>query len=127
MPEYYMMLDPRDGNLEVRYEMSHGTYDVVWQSSDEWDAPPGPEMHDYYAKITKQGFLKLVGIDYSGPSLAESVYFSKDLGANGASCFTLGWELKPPANGFVGDPIDLIAVPCGNDDRRLQSLRGSMI
>lgn len=103
----YMKLVPDTGALELREEMSHGTYEVLWSSAWEWKAPPGPELHDYYAKVTNGGHLILVGIKYR-PKLSEIVYFDKDLHSKGASCFTLGYE---PNEQYL-EPAELIAVPC---------------
>ena len=103
----YMILEPDTGILELREELSHGTYEVLWSSEWEWDAPPEPELHDFYAKVTEGGHLLLVGIEY-GSTLNETVYFDKDLHSNGASCFTLGYKPNPE---YLG-PVDLIAVPC---------------
>lgn len=110
----YMMLEPDTGNFELRQELSHGTYEVIYSADWEWDAPPGPELHDYYAKITDDGYLELVGIEY-GSTLKEKVYFSKDLHSNGASCFTLGYE---PSEEYLG-PVDLKAIPCHETDLTL--------
>jgi len=114
---YEIVLSPDDGNLEVRYPMSHGTWEVVWSSDDEWEAPPGEYLHDFYAKLTKGGRLILVGIDYTPEGMKEEVYFSKDLDSDGADCYTLGFEIVAPGPYGVADLIDLIAVPC--EDRRL--------
>jgi len=107
----YMILKPDSGNLELREALSHGTSEVLWSSDWEWDAPPGPQFHDYYAKVRQNGHLILVGIEY-GSSLKETVYFDKDLHSNGADCFTLGYE---PNEEYLG-PANLIAVPCDGTD-----------
>jgi hypothetical protein len=52
--------------------------------------------------VTKNGYLKLVGIDYQYGE--ETVYFSKNLRSGGAACFTVE---------FDSIKKDLIAVPCG--------------
>ena len=109
---YEVVLNPYDGNLEVRNPQSHGTYDIVWQASDEWAAPPGDHLHDFYAKLKSGGRLILVGIDYQN-GMKQEEYFSKRLDTGGADCFTLGFEVKTGEDPYgVSDPIDLIAVPC---------------
>ena len=108
---YEVVLNPYDGNLQVRNPGSHGTYDIVWQASDEWDAPPGDHLHDFYAKLTSGGRLILVGIDYQN-GMEQEEYFSKRLDTGGADCFTLGFEVTGEDPYGVSDPIDLIAVPC---------------
>jgi hypothetical protein len=110
MSPYDIVLSPSDGNLEVRSAGSHGTYEIVWSAADEWKAPPGPTLHDFYAKLTPRGRLILVGIDY--PSMKETEYFAKDLNSGGADCYTLGFEVVGEDPYGVADPVDLIAVPC---------------
>jgi hypothetical protein len=110
MDQYDIVLSPSDGNLEVRYPMSHGTYDIVWSAEDEWKAPPGANLNDFYAKLTPKGRLILVGIDY--PSMKETEYFGKDLKSGGADCYTLGFKVVGEHPEGFSDPIDLIAVPC---------------
>jgi hypothetical protein len=114
---YGMVLTPDDGNLEVRNYGSHGTYDVVWSAEDEWGAPPGEHLHDFYARLTPKGRLILVGIDYTTEGMKEEIYFSKNLKSGGASCYTLGFKVVAEDPDGFADPIDLIAVPC--EDRRL--------
>lgn len=109
---YEVVMDPLEGNLEVRNPGSHGTYDIVWQAKDEWDAPPGDNLHDFYAKLTGGGRLILVGIDYQNGKKQEE-YFSKTLKrTGGGDCFTLGFEVAGSDPYGVSDPIDFIAVPC---------------
>jgi hypothetical protein len=107
---YDIKLSPSDGNLEVRYPMSHGTPEIVWSAKDEWKAPPGANLNDFYAKLTPMGRLILVGIDY--PSMKETEYFAKDLKSGGADCYTLGFEMVGEDPDGVADPVNLIAVPC---------------
>ena len=116
LSSYEIVLSPYDGNLEVRYPMSHGTYEIVWSAADEWEAAPGENLHDFYAKLTSSGRLILVGIAYTSEGLMEEEYFSKDLKSAGADCYTLGFEVAGSDPYGVADPIDLIAVPC--EDRR---------
>jgi hypothetical protein len=110
MGPYDIVLSPLDGNLEVRYPGSHGTYDIVWSADKEWKAPPGANINDFYAKLTRKGRLLLVGIDY--PSMKEQVYFSKDLKCSGVDCCNLGYKVVGGNPEGFGDLIDLIAVPC---------------
>jgi len=110
---YDTVLTP-DGDLEVRNPGSHGTYDIVWRASDEWDAPPGDHLRDFYAKLTRGGRLILVGIYYEGGMVQEE-YFSKNLNPDG-DCYKLGFEVVAEDPYGVSDPIDLIAVPCDDDD-----------
>lgn len=121
---YTVVLTPWNGNLEVREELSHGTYEVLWEAEDEWDAPPAPENTDWFAQVTPDGHLTLTGLDYSGGiPPQETVYFDKDLNSGGSDCFTLGFEEVNPGE-YLG-PVQPVAIPC--DDRRLlaQHLRGS--
>jgi hypothetical protein len=120
------ILDPSDRDLRVRQDLSHGTYEVLWSAKedDAWIAPPGPNIHDYYAKVTADGHLLLVGIDYTtGPNFTESIYFDKDLESGGADCFTL--EFEPVSDEWLA-PVEPVAVPC-NGRRARQLLRGGLV
>jgi hypothetical protein len=77
----------------------------------EWAGPPAAKFQEHYAKVTKNGYLKLVGIDYQDGE--ETVYFSKNLRSGGATCFTVEFD-------SIKD--DLIAVPCGSSNNA-RSLR----
>lgn len=108
----WWLMNPNDGNLEVRNPGSRGTYDIIWQAKDEWDAPPGDHLHDFNMKLTGGGRLILVGIDYQNGMKQEEYYFSKRLDTGGADCFILGFKAIGKDPNGVSDPIDLIAEPC---------------
>mmetsp|Transcript_11855 Transcript_11855/g.28367 ORF Transcript_11855/g.28367 Transcript_11855/m.28367 type:complete len:297 (+) Transcript_11855:58-948(+) len=110
---YYETVLTPSGNLEVRQPGSRGTYDVLWSAGKEWEASPGDHLHDFYAKLTPEGTLILVGIDYEG-GMVEEEYFRKDLNSGGADCYKLGFEVVGEAEFGDAHPIDLIAVSCDN-------------
>jgi hypothetical protein len=89
---------------------------VLWAANEEWASPPGSNIRDFYARVTKNGRLLLLGIDYQYGD--ETVYFSKKLkNFNGADCFTVEYDAKKD---------DLVAVPC-DGERRDGTLRGNQI
>ena len=102
---YNLIMQPteQDGNL-VYYELSSsGSLIALWGANEEWVGPPAPEFHDYYATVTYDGRLLLVGIQYMPDnSLVETVYFEKDLQVE-SSCFTMEYDK---------DADDVVGVPC---------------
>ena len=97
-------LQSSDCNLVFFEEMSHGTKNILWAANNEWSAPPKATIHGCYAKVTSNGHLQLVGIDYSNsPVLFETIYFDKDLDPADEACFTVAFD--PDAN-------DLAAQSC---------------
>jgi len=115
LPYPSRIFQSNDGNL-VLYDKSPGSYtdNVLWAANMEWDGPPGPAFHENYAKVTQNGFLQLVGIDYQHGD--ETVYFSKKLHSGGATCFTVE---------FDSIKNDMVAVPCdGSGNERF--LRGHL-
>ena len=107
----YYEVDHRNGDFVLWKSASHGTRRVLWRASDHWEAPPGPNVHDFYAKVTNNAYLQLVGIDYTtGPVLTEAIYYQKDLGSVGATCFTI--ELDPGSSEYILEDNDIVAVPC---------------
>jgi len=93
-----LVMQSSDGNL-VLYA---GDGAVLWAANQEWDGPPPSRFHDFYAKVTDSGYLKLVGIDYQYGE--ETVYFAKKLAGGGGGCFTVEYD------GALSN--DLVAVPC---------------
>lgn len=108
-----LIMQSSDGNL-VLYAGHASDDTVLWAANQEWSGPPTGEFRDYYAKITNDGHLQLLGVYLDGGP--DSIYFEKDLRGSSASdgCFTVGYDA-------VAD--DLVAVPCAGA-RRLM-LRGS--
>jgi hypothetical protein len=95
-----LIMQSSDGNLVLYNGESIG--EVLWAANEEWVSPPGSNIRDFYARVTKNGRLLLVGIDYQYGD--ESVYFSKKLkNFNGANCFTVEYDANED---------DLVAVPC---------------
>jgi len=96
-----LVMQSSDGNL-VLYASQSGDATVLWAANQEWDDPPPSIFHDYYAKVTDDGHLQLVGIDYQYGD--ETVYFTKDLTttSNAGGCFTVEYDA-------VAD--DLVAIP----------------
>jgi hypothetical protein len=109
-----LVMQSSDGNL-VLY--NGGPSDgVLWAANEEWVSPPGSNIQDFYARVTNNGRLLLVGIDYQYGY--ESVYLNKKLkNFNGDDCFTVEYDANED---------DLVAVPC-NGERRERKLRGSLI
>lgn len=104
----YMVVNPDSGNLEVRKQESDGSLKVLYSADQEWKKPLSSKFHDFYAKVSpNDGHLKLVGIDYED-NFTQTVYFSKNLGAKGLDCFTLGTEPIDADD----DVVDLVAIPC---------------
>ena len=99
-----LLMQSQDGNLVLYKSGPSGPEgEVLWAANMEWDAPPGPNVNHYYARVTSNGHITLVGIDYfSGPGFIETVYFDKDLHTN-ADCFTVEYD---------ADADDLVAVSC---------------
>lgn len=107
-----LILQSSDGNLVV---YGSSLYDnALWGANQEWNAPPTRNLTDYFARITNHGWLLLVGIDRQYGN--EYVYFRKNLGSNGATCFTVEYDAHVD---------DLVAVACGSVRRSRQlHLRG---
>lgn len=112
-----LIMQSVDGNLVLYGPSASGsaTDNVLWASNMEWTSPPDPKFKDHYAKVTDDGFLELVGIDYQNGD--EAIYFSKYLDSNGADCFTVEYDEEKD---------DMVAVPC-DGARRARLLRGNDI
>jgi len=106
-----LIMQSSDGNL-VLYAGQSSDDTVLWAANQEWDGRPSG-FQDYYAKITNDGHLQLVGVDLQGGP--DSIYFEKDLSGNlGSGCFKVVYD-------NVDD--DSVAIPCSGARRHL--LRGS--
>ena len=92
-----LVMQSSDGNLVL-----YNGGEVLWAANEEWASPPGPNIRDFYARVTNNGRLLLIGIDYQYGD--ESVYFNKKLkNFKGADCFTVEYDAKKD---------DLVAIPC---------------
>ena len=106
-----MVMQSSDGNLVVYGPSVHDP--ALWAANDYWAAPPPSNLDEYYARITPNGWLLLVGIDLWDGS--ETVYYRKNLHTSEATCFTVEYDATQD---------DLVAVSC--DGRRNRQLRGSV-
>ena len=119
-----LLLQSADGNLVLYQDNNNGPEgDVLWAANQEWGSGPSSTYNEYYARISENGHMTLVGIDFNG-SPREIVYFDKELtfhnNPGGADCFSVQFDAS--ANNGAGD---LVAVPCDGTRRRLGgSLRG---
>ena len=83
-----LVMQSSDGNL-VLYNDTGSTDVVLWAANDEWSGPPTPMYHEFYAKITYNGHLQLVGREFQYGT--EMVYFEKYLGID-SGCFTMEYD-----------------------------------
>ena len=106
-----LILQSSDGNLVVYGPSINDS--ALWRANQEWNAPPTSNLTDYYARITNSGRLLLVGID---PQYGyEYVYFRKNLGSHGATCFTVEYDANVD---------NLVAIACGGGGAGGRLLRG---
>lgn len=93
-----LVLQSVDGNL-VLYDGIASDDTVLWAAN----AIPESNFHDFYAKVTDDGYLQLVGIDHQYGN--EEVYFHENLfGVNAwtnLECFTAEYDGE---GGMMGVP-----------------------
>jgi hypothetical protein len=106
-----MVMQSSDGNLVLYGPSVHDR--ALWAANENWAAPPPSNLDEYYARVTPNGWLLLVGQDLWDGS--ETVYYRKNLHTDGATCFTVEYDATRD---------DIVAVSC--DGRRDRQLRGSV-